>query len=286
MSVRTAFQISYQPLFRLDILHLYFLNEGSTTFYSMSQAEKETQLEDFDLFREVDLIPTQETARKLEGQRMFLRKGRYYAEVLVECKAPDTPRIPIAPQLELQFLLVAKSQDWLELSNLPVEGTPTLSINTTSGPVISPAYFELGNASGILLPELSRNGASCGLADRLDQITNPNPVPVPQGTVALIQMKAQISGNHPGNLIQGSGQLTSPLFRLTFANRETVWKYHENGAWLVSQNKLPLTEGVIQPIDIVDGQGVPATRELPNPSRGQHKQDPNNPQELISEIYL
>jgi len=182
--------------------------------------------------------------------------------------------------------LLPKVGDWLELSDLPVEGTPLKTINTGSGPVIHPAYYDFSNGAATGLPELSRNGQAATANDRLDNILNPIPVPVPRGTMAVIQMKAFLGANTPGNLIDGSGALLGIPFSLSFENRETVWHYSENSEWLTSQNPMPLSNGVIRQVPVVNGQGVPSTRELPNPQRGSHRQDPNDPQRLISLIYL
>ncbi len=280
--MQTAFRTSYERLFSLSILHHYFLNKGNQKYVNMSAAEQEEALEQFDLRSELALVPVPSTRELMQRYRMLCKPTARGIEVLVECKAANEPRIPVRSDLELMFALVPKNRDWIELSDLPVEGIPRVTL--TGGSTPEPAYYLFSNRTAGSSSELSQNGLAASLTDRLDQFPTPTPLQMPAGAVAGVRM--EMTGNSTAtSLLQTNGQLRSPAFTLSFQTRNTVWRFLENNNWLESTSPLPLSVGVIRQITVTDGAGQ-STRELPNPSRGSHKQDPGDPSQLISEIYL
>ncbi|MBW1297696.1 hypothetical protein [Aquimarina litoralis] len=69
-----AFRILYKTLFSIDIFHSYFLDDGSTSFQSMNDNEKQQQLKNYNFLEAIDVIPSYATHRTLNNHKLVLIK--------------------------------------------------------------------------------------------------------------------------------------------------------------------------------------------------------------------
>ncbi|WP_378176285.1 hypothetical protein [Aquimarina sp. SS2-1] len=71
-----AFRTLYKILFRVEILHSYFLDDGSSSFISMNDTEKKAQLKKYNFLDYINPIPTYATQVALRNHKLILRKGQ------------------------------------------------------------------------------------------------------------------------------------------------------------------------------------------------------------------
>ncbi|MFA7583032.1 MAG: hypothetical protein WCZ46_05745, partial [Proteiniphilum sp.] len=70
-----AFSIQYKQLFRIDILHRFFLDKGSVRFDSMSETEQLRQLKEYDSRFILDIVPSEDTMDRLNGHSLLLKRN-------------------------------------------------------------------------------------------------------------------------------------------------------------------------------------------------------------------
>ena len=71
-----SFATTYGLLFEVTLLHNYFLNNGEETFASMSAADKEKMLQQFDTDAFTTITPTLETNTVLKNYKMIFKKNK------------------------------------------------------------------------------------------------------------------------------------------------------------------------------------------------------------------
>ena len=68
-----SYSIVYKELFRVKILHRYFLDKGIDEFRSMNKTEKEKQLSQYDFRTFLKIIPTIETMQQINGHNLVFK---------------------------------------------------------------------------------------------------------------------------------------------------------------------------------------------------------------------
>lgn len=71
-----AFRTLYKTMFTIDVLHSYFLNNGSEAYASMEEEEKKEQLKKYNFLEYINVIPSYATHLALRNHKLVLRKGR------------------------------------------------------------------------------------------------------------------------------------------------------------------------------------------------------------------
>jgi hypothetical protein len=290
-----AFSIQYKPLFKVNVLHQYFLNKGADEFASMPDADKEKQLAGYSLSQIFNIQLSTKSKEKMRGHHMVFKPFGSGFMVWIKVSNNDNtiPFIPIDNALEINFLLYLRNTTFFNFTELEFENAgklfffsnQRLASENVSFPLIKKAGTNASvNANYVL--------SSAGSKQVFDNLTKEES----NGLFGVINIKMQ--GEQPGlNVINNSGKIINPyrIFELNFENRKTVWRYifpvnqtvknkddvkKEGGdsKKLVTKKKQPLTQNGFVSVEL-------GGTELPNP--GANLVKPNNTNNKIySEIYM
>lgn len=290
-----TFSIKYVPLFKVDLLHLYFLNKGAEEFLTMSEAEKEKQLAGYAVSDIFTILPTTKSRRRIEGQNMVFKTFSSGFMVWVKVSANDdsVPFIPINDSLELTFLLKLRNNTFFNYTDLGFENAGKLFFFSNRRPATEPGTYPLMRVSGgntVLNDDFVLSAA--GAEDETAQLTTTER----NGLFAIV--KVGMKGQTASLDVTGTGgAIPDPFqtFELIFGNRKTTWRYifdeeqkvknkddveEENGnkKVLVTKTAQPLTSKGFVSIEL---GGV----ELPNPDASLVKPNSTN-NKIYSEIYM
>lgn len=70
-----AFKTLYKSLFEVIIHHSYFLDDGESSFISMTNEEKKEQLKTYDVLSYLDIVPSYATYIKMKNHKLFFKKN-------------------------------------------------------------------------------------------------------------------------------------------------------------------------------------------------------------------
>lgn len=167
--------ILYKSLFEVKIRHHYFLNKGEHTWDSMSQEDKDSQEEKFDVRDILDITPTTDCIKALNAHNCVFRKTS--SGIIVGIKAlvdvanagKFKPFVTLNDNETFRFLVKLKDYNFLNYTALSLQSSRNKlfalnnSINNASYrfPVLSafPPVFENGKTymPGDMLSDSSTN---------------------------------------------------------------------------------------------------------------------------------
>jgi hypothetical protein len=101
------FSIKYKILFKVNMLHLYSLNKGINEFHSMSEGDKEKQLDLYDFKAFFTIHPTSDTSKLLNGSNLVFKTSEtgFYIWSKVTEDDDNVPFIPLNEDLYFTFLI-------------------------------------------------------------------------------------------------------------------------------------------------------------------------------------
>jgi hypothetical protein len=290
-----SFSIQYKPLFKVDILHLFFLNNGLKTLFSMNAADAANQLDGYDLNSFFNITPTLETQEKLKGYNLAFRSINTGFTVWSKVSNEDNtfPFIPLTNDLSLTFLVKIKDSVFYNYTDInPNSLGKTFYFSNRRISTEAPA-FPLINKSG---DHFNINGtftltpaSSAAEQKKLSSAEKMN-------LFGLIRLY-MIADNPDLNIINPDGKIAEPTktFELVFNNRKTIWRYifrkdpivkitddvkieNADPKVLISKSEQPLTQKGFIPIEL-------GGKDLPNPGSQLIKPDTLNTK-YYSEIYM
>ncbi|MDD2313556.1 MAG: hypothetical protein PHE44_09385 [Proteiniphilum sp.] len=290
-----AFSIQYKELFRIDILHRFFLDKGTVKFDSMSETEQTRQLKEYDFRFMLDVSPTHETVAKLNGHSLLLNRDStglavWYKEAVEE---QNRPSIALDDNLALTFLIQIKDPLFYNYSELLIENVGKLFYLSNRKPETEISSFPLMDKADmnhpvdekfILSPDgMKKEKVQSGLKGGVNYLG-----------IIRIFMKGDKSSLHITDT-QGKVAYPAKEFTLTFKNRSTLWRYIFNSPQQVKPaDDLLLENG--NPRILVTKKIQPLTRfgfislklnkkELPNPGVSMIQPDQST-HKIFSEIYM
>ena len=290
-----SFSIQYQPLFKVDVFHFFFLNNGLKTFFSMNADEAAKQLDGYDLKSLLSISPTLETQQKLKGHHLVFRTLNTGFVVWSKVSNDDNtvPFIPLPDELSLTFLIQVKDAFFYNYTNLALGNlgktnyfsNRRLSTESPAFPLINKSgdHFNI-NETFALTPESA--------AVEMKNLSTPEKANL-FGLIRLY-MKADSAAL---NIVNPDGTIANPakIFELVFDNRKTIWRYifrkdpkiknkddvKMEGAdptILISKSEQPLTQKGFISLEL-------GGKDLPNPDSLHLKPDTLN-SKYYSEIYM
>lgn len=290
-----SFSIQYKPLFKVDVLHLFFLNNGLKTYFSMNAAETAKQLDSYDLNSFINITPTAETQEKLKGYNLVFKNLNTGFAVWTKVSNDDNafPFIPIPNDLSLTFLVkitdsVFYNYTDLNLNNL---GKTTyfsnrrLSTEAPAFPLINKSgdHFNINGTFALTPESAAAEQKNLSSSEKMNLF----------GLIRLY-MKAD---NPVLNIINPDGKIAEPFktFELVFNNRKTIWRYIFRKDPKVKNNDGVKMEGT-DPNVLISKSEQPLTqkgfislglggKDLPNPDTKLIKPDALNTK-YYSEIYM
>ena len=290
-----AFSTQYKELFRVEVLHLYFLNKGESTFVSMNEKEREKQLEFYDYQNFMRIQPTLETIRKLNGHHMIFNNRNTGFSVWIQVEASDDkkPLIDLEDDFYLTFMIKINDFRFYNYSDLNGTEPGELFYFSNRKLPAEPNNFPLINLEG----DQNKIDTSFKLSEDGSEEAKREMLSGEKSNLFGVITLFNKADENQLNITTGSGKIpqNSKRFELFFENRTTFWRYIfptdqmvtgsddvkvEKGdkRVLVSKKKYPLTQRGFVEVKLNDV-------ELPNPDAGQIKPDAAN-NKIYSEIYM
>lgn len=290
-----AFSIQYKQLFRIDILHRFFLDKGSVRFDSMSETEQLRQLKEYDSRFILDIVPSEDTMDRLNGHSLLLKRNStgftiWYKEAV---EGHNQPSVALDDNLFLTFLVRIKDPLFYNYTELILENAGKLFYLSNRKPDTEISSFPLLDKADMDHPVddkfiLSADGMK---KEKLSSGMNGG---VNYFGIIRIFMKGDKNSLH---ITDTQGKAVSPAkkFILAFQNRSTIWRYIYNTPQQVKPaDDLLLENG--NPRILVTKKIHPLTRsgfislkldkdELPNPTVSMIKPDQST-HKIFSEIYM
>lgn len=290
-----SFSIQYKPLFKVDVFHLFFLNNGLKTWFSMNAADAAKQMDDYVLNNFLSITPTVETQEKLKGYNLVFRTANTGFAVWTKVSANDSafPFIPLPDDLSFTFLMRVKDPVFYNYTDLKLDNQGATNYFSNRRLSAEAPAFPLINKSGdhLKIDEAFALTPESAAAEKKNLVTSEK-----TNLFGLIRlyMKADVPVL---NIINPNGKIADPAknFELVFANRKTFWRYifskdpkvkniddvKMEGAdphVLISKSEQPLTQKGFISIEL-------GGKDLPNPGSQHLKPDTIN-SKYYSEIYM
>lgn len=290
-----SFHIKYRELFRMKVLHQFFLDKGSEEFFDMDETDQKKQLSQYDFRSMMNIVPTSDTEKKIKGHNLVFRPTNTGFMVLTKLEGENDqePFIELADTLSLTFLMQLEDPLFYNYTDLKFENVNRLYYFSNKKPSTETPLFPLITQEGdhlminedFILSEEQKNTELELLEERKRAI--------PFGIIKIF-MKGDDSAL---NITDATGKIpaNTQTFELNLGNRSTVWRYFfdseqlvdlsdsvvvENGdsKVLITKNEHPLAQTGYTPIKLGDGF-------LPNPGVFFIKSD-SSINEIFSEIYM
>ncbi|GGF03501.1 hypothetical protein [Flavobacterium limi] len=262
-----SFSVTYGLLFEVTLLHNYFLNNGEETFTSMTNAGKEKMLQQFNSDTFLTIIPTLETNMALKNYKMLFKKTKKGFKVYIKVKETDEtdPFIRIPADLNLKFLIKINDHQFGNYTNLDFVQNQIFLFSNVK-PLTEPVSFEY--LSKINDNKLISNDYLVSEETTTNFLSALHPLEK-QDVFGLISLNLQ-GDNSSGNIVNNSGKIIGPNFKIHFDNRKTFWKYinRKAGTEIETNAVKPLTRsGFVEVDPIADfTPSQPQDTQYPNPS--------------------
>lgn len=260
-----SFAATYGLLFEVTLLHNYFLNNGEETFASMTNADKEKMLQQFDTDAFTAITPTLETNIVLKNYKMIFKKNKTGFGVYIKVKDELDPFIKVPVDLNLKFLIKINDYQFENYTNLDFAFSQVFLFSNVR-PLTEPVSFEY-------LPKINDNKLISN-AYLVSEETTANLISTlqpseQQNVFGLISLTAK-GDDSSGNIVDDLGKMISTNFKIHFDNRKTLWRYinRKAGTIINTINAKPLTRSGFVEIDPLNdfNPSEPAESQYPNPS--------------------
>ena len=289
-----SFSIQYKELFRVNILHNFFLDKGLTEFKEMEADEQAEQLKKYDSRSVFTIVPTAQTVHLIRGHHLFFKETNRGFMLWTKANQPadGKPFIELDNDMNLTFLLKIKDPQFFNYTALNAEKIDGLYFFSNRKPETEPSGFPLIRKEGAtqFVTEanlLSESGKKL-ILKKLEKSEQLN-------VFGLIRIFMR--GESSLHLVGTTGKFLSnaPVFELKFKNQSTVWRYIFNSNQVVSGSDDVKQENG-NPKMLITAKAYPLTssgfislkfgdKELPNPGISLIKpaKTSNN---IFSEIYM
>lgn len=289
------FHVQYSQLVHVEVLHQYYLDQGETSWQSMSEEGKARQLDTFNLSNFLQIIPSMKTVRELAGHQLVFKRNATGFSVWTKLSpnGDNHPFVELDDKLALTFLLRQTDPFFYNYTDLLLADARSLYYFSNQRSVTEAQLFPYIRKSGgnsAVTAQFIISGE--GRKNELVQLSTAE-----QSNLFGIIRLYMKGANSSLNLTQTQGRIAdvAPGFELQFRNRKTLWRYNfrsdqqvhsnddvrkesGNARVLVTKSEYPLTKTGFIPVHL-DG------RDLPNPdARMITPGDSTNT--FYSEIYL
>lgn len=290
-----TFSVVYKKLFKIELLHNYFLNQGTKKFVEMSDSEKSKQLADYNINNIMSVFPSQETAGLLKGHNLLYKITNNGFYILSKANSDDNrkPMTGLDGDLYLTFLMKIKDPLFYNYTELKLDKAGILIYISNRKPDTETNSFpKLRNSNEVLNINESLNPSDRGIDKIREEMRNEDL----SNLFGIIRIFIK-GDTGTQNILDSQGRFTDtvPVFRLLFKNRSTTWRYifskeqqvsnvdnvkieDSDSKKLVTKNSYPLTSKGFISLKL---NGM----ELPNPGVYLIKPDLST-NTIYSEIFM
>lgn len=262
-----SFEFSYGQLCEVQLLHNYFLNNGEQTYESMSPSDKEKMIQKYTTDSFINITPTIETASIIKNHKLLFKKTRTGFCVYVKVKETDEtdPFVSIPLTKKLEFLIRINDYQFENYTDIEfVLNQVFLFTNVKPSTETNPFnYISKSDETELISNDyLASEETTTDLLSSL--LTEEN-----RNIFGIISLTMQGDDN-PNHILDNSGKLLTPVFKIHFDNRKTIWKYinRKNATEVETNASKPLTYSGFVEIDPLTDftPAEPEENQYPNPS--------------------
>ncbi|MEW4922912.1 hypothetical protein [Algibacter sp. 2305UL17-15] len=273
-----AFSTTYKQLFEIELLHDYFLNDGTSVFSTLNDVDKKKRLKLIDISEFIDVIPSQESIEKMAGHKIVLKKHKsgLSAYCKLENGTQNTPFIPLPSDLELTIVIKIKDAFFENYTELTLGGTNIFFFGNIKPSTEGASFEYIAKSNQNTQVTNAYKLSTAGTIAILEKLKGSNKI----GVFGIIQL-TMIGDTTDLSILTTQGKLKSqlPTFKIHFKNRATFWRYKrisDDSEIFTTASVNPLTKnGFIEVTHAGD--------KFPNPSANHLIPDNNN---FFSEIYI
>ena len=262
-----SFSLTYGLLFEVTLLHNYFLNSGEDTYAGMSDGNKEKMLQKFNSDSFVTITPTVETDTRLRNYKMAFKPTKTGFRIYIKVKEDDEtdPFISVPALLKLDFKISINDYQFENYTNLefiPEQMFLFGNVKPSTEPVTFKSIPKINDNILISNDYLVSEETTAHFISELH-------TPERQDVFGMISltMKGDSSSK---NILNNSGKMISPNFKIHFDNRKTFWKYinRKTITEIETNTAKPLTYSGFVEIDPLTDftPSEPENSQYPNPS--------------------
>ncbi len=220
-----TFSVVYKKLFKIELLHNYFLNQGTKKFVEMSDSEKSKQLADYNINNIMSVFPSQETAGLLKGHNLLYKITNNGFYILSKANSDDNrkPMTGLDGDLYLTFLMKIKDPLFYNYTELKLDKAGILIYISNRKPDTETDSFpKLRNSNEVLNINESLNPSDRGIDKIREEMRNEDL----SNLFGIIRIFIK-GDTGTQNILDSQGRFTDtvPVFRLLFKNRSTTWRY-------------------------------------------------------------
>ena len=262
-----SFSLTYGLLFEVTLLHNYFLNSGEDTYAGMSDGNKEKMLQKFNSDSFVTITPTVETNTRLRNYKMAFKPTKTGFRIYIKVKEDDEtdPFISVPALLKLDFKISINDYQFENYTNLefiPEQMFLFGNVKPSTEPVTFKSIPKINDNILISNDYLVSEETT---AHFISELHTPERQDV-FGMISLTMKGDSISKN----ILNNSGKMISPNFKIHFDNRKTFWKYinRKTITEIETNTAKPLTYSGFVEIDPLTDftPSEPENSQYPNPS--------------------
>lgn len=262
-----SFEFSYGLLFEVTLLHNYFLNNAEETYESMSPTDKEKMIQKYSIDSFISITPTTETASIIRNHKLLFKKTKTGFCVHVKVKETDEtdPFISIPLTKKLDFLIRINDYQFENYTDIEfVLNQIFLFTNIKPTTETNPfSYISKSDETELISNDyLASEETTTDLISLLQTEENRN-------IFGIISLTMQ-GDDAPNNILDNSGKLLNPVFKIHFDNRKTIWKYinRKDATEVETNSSKPLTYSGFVEIDPLTDftPAEPEENQYPNPS--------------------
>ena len=219
-------QLIYRPLFKVDIYHQYFLDDGLIAFDS-NPSLKDKQLAHYDWQAFGQIEPTVKTKQLLANQRLLLKYSNTGFIIFIQVEQISAGINPVyKPLLDLEESLTFDFH--LHITNSLFDIYSDLD-NVANFPLFFSNYPEFSSLETPFINKNSENKRAKEYASSIElaEILKKKHTELSRASIkAVISLKVK-SSESSYNLILANGNLPQqlPEFNIRFENRKTIWQY-------------------------------------------------------------
>ncbi|WP_163397768.1 hypothetical protein [Flavobacterium fluviatile] len=256
----------YELLFEVTLLHNYFLNSGEDNYSGMSAKNKAKMLQKFRIDSFAAITPTIETNIRLRNFKMVFKptKTGFRVYVMVKDDATD-PFISIPADLKLDFKISITDYQFENYTTLEFSRKQIFLFSNVK-PSTEPVSFKY-------IPKINNNVLISNdylvSEETTEHFISELHTPEKQDVFGMISLTMR-GDNNSKDILNNSGKIVNPNFKIHFDNRKTFWKYinRKAGTEIITNAEKPLAcSGYVEIDPLTDfTPPEPATHQYPNPS--------------------
>jgi hypothetical protein len=262
-----SFSLTYGLLFEVTLLHNYFLNSGEDTYAAMSSENKKKIIQKFNSDSFATITPTVETNTRLRNYKMAFKPTKTGFRIYIKVKEDDEtdPFISIPADLKLDFKISINDYQFENYTDLEFVQEQMLLFSNVK-PSTEPITFKS-------IPKINENILISSdylvSQETTTYFISELHTPERQDVFGIISLTMQ-GDNNSKDIVNNSGKMISPNFKIHFDNRKTLWKYIDRkaGTDIETNAVKPLTYSgfvEIDPLTDFDVSQSPNSK-YPNPS--------------------